>query len=134
MNDFTKEELLKLFSIVSHHCARIATDDGEDDLLMKLKSMIDNYCDKDGWVHRQSPEIEGDNWCGGEWPKSPWALFKDIYGQECLAQQLDENKYGFLTNDRINVNKLCMFQELEHKHPLVVAYLKDKTNWTFGDE
>jgi|JI10StandDraft_1071094.scaffolds.fasta_scaffold55099_11 hypothetical protein len=48
MNDFTKEELEKIF-----YCVDITShiqDDNEQPLLDKLQSMIDNYCTQHTWI------------------------------------------------------------------------------------
>ena len=58
------------------------------------------------WVKRQKPQEKGGNWIGQPWPESPWALFKDVYGQESLAQRITNDDYEFSTNDKIDLKKL----------------------------
>lgn len=53
MNDFTKEELEKIFyyvDITSH-----IQEDDEQDLLDKIQSMIDNYCDHEWYPGGNRP-------------------------------------------------------------------------------
>lgn len=54
MNDFTKEELL---SLKFHVDASLAQDDDTEGLMIKIQSMIDNYCD-----HEPHPEFPYECW------------------------------------------------------------------------
>lgn len=125
MNDSTKDDLLILFK-----CARISEMEyGEspdlDNIKFKLQSLIDNYCEHK-WIKRQKPKKDNGNWIGQPWPTSPWALFRDVNGNECLSERIIEDNYQF--NNEIDVYRLCMFKELYHDDLLVKEYLKDKNN------
>ena len=133
MNDFTKEELIYLFDSVDNNCECFSEPDYAYEIRDKLESLIDNHPNETDWIKRQKPEDKNGKWTGQPWPTSDWALFKDIEGNESLAQRLTKDDYEFVTN-KINVYQLCMFKELENDHPLVKSYLKDKTNWDMKDE
>lgn len=46
MNDFTKEELLEIYGLLEHHyCDPELCLNPNPKLLIKIQSMIDNYCE-----------------------------------------------------------------------------------------
>lgn len=46
MNDFTKEELLEIYGLLEHHyCDPVKCFNPNTKLLLKIESMIDNYCE-----------------------------------------------------------------------------------------
>lgn len=45
MNDFTKEELENLLSTIGNMRIYSGIENRDDDLYIKIQSMIDNYCD-----------------------------------------------------------------------------------------
>jgi hypothetical protein len=45
MNDFTKEELYKICAIVTSHFCDIGIPTVDKELINKIESMIDNYCE-----------------------------------------------------------------------------------------
>lgn len=53
MNDFTKKELLEIYGLLEHHyCDPKKCIDPNTDLLLKIQSMIDNYCEHE-WIENQ---------------------------------------------------------------------------------
>lgn len=57
MNDFTKEELEQLY-----HCAKFVTEynwlhDRYDNIMKKIQSMIDSYCDHDCMCQKHIDKI-----------------------------------------------------------------------------
>lgn len=78
----------------------------------------------DTWIKRQKPEEENGKWAGQPWPTSPWALFRDTNGVECLAEKLTADDYVFFRNEnKIDLDKLCMFKELNCDDPLILEHL-----------
>ena len=50
MNDFTKEELI---SLKLHVDSSLAQDDNTEELMIKIQSLIDNYCEHGNmWAHQ----------------------------------------------------------------------------------
>ena len=51
MNDFTKDELLEIYGLLEHHyCDPEKCFNPNPKLLLKIESMIDNYCQHE-WVN-----------------------------------------------------------------------------------
>ena len=113
MNDFTKEELKDIHYALTEYgnfeSAPVET------LGEKIQSMIDNYCDKVGWVHRQKPVEDNGKWYGNPWPAASSVLFEDVNGVQCLAKKVSKTDYEFPLNHKIDVYRLCKYKEIEEK-------------------
>lgn len=77
------------------------------------------------WIKRNKPEGINDRWSGEPWPKSDWALCKDVFGVESLAEKKAFDYYDF-HNPKIDVFRICMFKEIGPKSAIVKKYLKEK--------
>ncbi len=71
MNDFTKEELYKICAIVTTYFGDIDVPSIDKELINKIESMIDNYCEPKIWCDIPLPTIENYccQLCNEEWAK-----------------------------------------------------------------